>query len=322
MRRLSVAILTLALAACGQGDSPTDTFEYAVQGAYTAAISPQSRHSLIGSIQHGASLWDISEHERLYNWNHQADSYSSLVAAGFSANGAYALTAEQRSLVRWQVDNGRPAGFWTAPDHLQAVTLSASGRFALLGLANHTAVYVDIENGTLERTLPHQDSVEAVALSDDGRLALTGGDDNQARLWNLDQGEELARISHGNSVNTVAISPSGAWAFSAGQLDKAVIWRTDGGTVAHTLSGPRTFASQRLTYTAAVFSSNSDRLLTGTSAGLIQLWDVKTGSELRRWQAHKRDPFRPTGVTILALGFGSEGRYYALASNGFINELR
>jgi len=322
MRPCSALLLTLGLlSGCGQADKPSKSVEYAVQGSYSGAISTQARYGIIGSIQHGGSLWDMTQHERLYNWNHQPNSYTNLVAAAFSPEGDYALTAGQLDLVLWQLADGRPVWYWNAPAEILAADLGPAGSLALLGLADHTALLFDIKNGGIHQTLRHQGRVRAVAISADGSVAITGSDDNVARLWNLATGEPLQQQLHGNGVNTVAISPSGEYLFSAGQLDKAIIWRASNGRIVHTLTTDESFIPQRISYTAAVFSPNSDRLLTGTSAGLVQLWRLSDGGEIKRWELHKRDPFRPTSATVYALGFGGD-RFYALGSNGFVNELR
>ena len=315
-------LAALLLAGCSQGESPSRVVEYAVQGAYSAAITTPARYAIIGSIQHGGSLWDLDRHERLYNWNHQQGSYANLVASAFSPEGDYALTAGQQDLVLWQVADGKPVWYWNAPAQLLASALGPSGNLALLGLADHTAVLFDVKNGGIRQTLRHQGRVRAVAISSDGALALTGGDDNEARLWNLASGEQLQHQPHGNGVNTVAIAPNGEYLFSAGQLDKAIIWRSANGQLLHTLSTDESLVPQRISYTSAAFSPNSDRLLTGTSAGLVQLWRVSDGVEIKRWALHKRDPFRPTSATVYAVGFGTNGVFYALASNGLVNELR
>ncbi|WP_210397230.1 WD40 repeat domain-containing protein [Motiliproteus sediminis] len=322
MRAWSALLFSpLLLAGCGQGDDPLGYAEYAVQGTYTAALSPDASYGVVGSIQHGGSLWDINRNERLYNWNHQQGDYTNLVATAFSPEGDFAVTAGPQDLVLWQVNDGQPVWYWNAPAEILAADLGPGGNLALLGLADHTAVLFDIKNGGVRQTVRHQGRVRAVAISDDGTLALTGGDDNHARLWSLASGEMLQQQPHGNGVNTVALSPSGDYAFSAGQLDKALIWRTDSGQITQTLTTDESLLPQRITYTAAVFSPNSDRLLTGTSAGLVQLWNVSDGRELKRWTLHKRDPFRPTSATVYAVGFGGGNRYFALGSNGFVNQL-
>ncbi len=319
--RHALGVLTILLSACSQGVEPEQTRELAVQGAYSAALSSSSRYALLGSIQHGGSLWDISAGERLYNWNHRGGEYSSLVALAFSPDEQYAVSAEQRSLVLWSLSDGTPQGYWRAPGGVLDLDLSNNGSFALLGLDDQTAVYFNIRAGGVVRTLPHGGRVRAVSLSHDQAQALTGADDNQARLWDLGSGQLLHSVGHGNHVNTVALSPNGQWAFSAGQLDKAVLWNTGSGALVHTLTTSEALLPQRISYSAARFSPTSDRLLTGTTSGLIQLWDVRQGRELKRWQAAKRDPFRPTSAFIYALGFSNDG-YYALASNGLLNLLR
>ncbi len=85
----SAVVLTTA---CGSADGPTREVEYAVQGIYSAAISNDARYAIVGSIQHGGSLWDANNHERLYNWNHKKDSYSNIVASAFSPDNQYAIT--------------------------------------------------------------------------------------------------------------------------------------------------------------------------------------------------------------------------------------
>ncbi|MEH6625531.1 MAG: hypothetical protein V7739_03735 [Motiliproteus sp.] len=312
---------TLLLAACGSGDSPEREVEYAIQGLYSAALSSDGKFAIVGSIQHGGSLWDTSDQERLYNWNHQKGEYTNIVASAFSPDNQYAVTAGQQKMVLWEVSSGSPHWFWNAPAGVLDIDLAPNGSFALLGLSNHTAVYFDIKNGGVKRTLHHDSPIESVDLSDDGLLALTGSGNHQAKLWNMQDGSLLHTLDHENSVNTVALSPNSRYAFSASQLDKAYIWDTSSGEILHTLSGDEGYIKKRLSYTAAVFSPNSDQLLTGNTSGVVQLWDVREGTELRRWTVFFRDAFRPTSATLYALGFGDNG-YKAIAANGYINELK
>ncbi len=312
--------LTL-LTGCSYGDKPAKQVEVAVQGLYSGAVSADGRYGVVGSIQHGGSLWGLRSGERQFNWNHRKDGFSDLVAAAFSPEGDYAITAGQQDMVLWRVADGQSVGFWNAPAGILDVALSPGGDLALLGLENNTALYFDIKNGGLKHTLRHQGRVRSVDVSDDGDWALTGSDDNRARLWDLITGELVHSVEHGNGVNSVALSPNGQFAFSAGQLDKALIWRTGSGQVYQTLTTDESWVPQRISYTSARFSSNSDQLLTGTSSGLVQLWNVGDGTELRRWQMHKREQFRPTSASLYGLGFAS-GVYYAIASNGFVNQLK
>ena len=219
---LSCALLT----ACDSAEQPAASWESAVQGVYTAALSNDGAHGIVGSIQHGGSLWDMVKKERLYNWNHAQGAYTGLVAAAFSPDGYYAATADHRNIVLWQTDNGEPIWFWTAPGDVLSMDLTPNGDFALLGLDDYSAVIFDIKNGGVKRKFQHQGKVRTVSLSDDGKFVLTGSDDRTAKLWDLQSGELLHTWQHDNQLVTVALSSSGKYAFTAAQADKAIIWNT------------------------------------------------------------------------------------------------
>lgn len=321
LKKLLLAGSLAMLGGCDSGDAPTLWKEYALSGAYSAAVSDKATYAALGSFNHGGSLWRLEGHERLYNWNHKAKDYSIIAATAFSPDERYAATANQQDLVLWNTTTGQPEGFWSSPAEIMQMDLSPNGNFALLGLADHTAVYFDVKNGGVRSTFRHDARVRSVALSDDATLALTGSDAYKAKLWSVDTGELLKEVTFGNVVDTVAISPDKRFAFSAGSLDKAVIWDVNSGQTIHTLSNIADFFQKRVSYLSARFSADSSQLLTGSAAGLVQLWDVNSGNELRRWRVHKRDPYGPVHAGVYAVAFG-QGKYYALSSNGIMNELQ
>ena len=322
LRALTGALLTATLiTGCSSGDSPEKYVEYALQGAYSASLSPASKMALIGSFNHGGSLWNIQQSERLYDWNHRAGDYTIIAATAFSPDELYATTANQQDLVLWNLSNGQPEGFWSSPAEILDMDLAPNGDYALLGLADHTAVYFDVKNGGVTQTLRHNARVKSVDLSEDGMLALTGSDAYNATLWDMQGNKILHQIQLGNIVDTVALSPNKQLAFSSGSLDKAVIWSTQDGSVLHTLSDNRDLFGKRLSFLSARFSPDNSQLLTGTASGKVQLWDTSTGDMLRSWSVHKRDPYGPTSTGVYAVSFG-QGNYYAIGSNGIINELR
>jgi WD40 repeat protein len=321
LRLLTIPLLVTTLAACDQANTPASFFEYATLGAFSADISADGHYAVIGSQQEGGSLWDIQKNARLFDWNHRQGQRSIIAESGFSPEANFAVTANQQDLVLWHTLTGKPEWFWSSPGEILDLALSSGGDYALLGLSTHEAVYFDIKNGGVRQTLRHQGRVRSVDLSADRRIALTGSDDYKTTVWNMDTGEPLHQISLDNIIDVVALSPNGQLAFSASNLDKAIIWDTETGEIRQTLSGTEGFFPKRVSYVAARFSKNSDQLLTGTAAGLIQLWDSATGKELKSWRAHKRDAYGPTSTSIYALGFGS-GEYYAFGSNGIMNILK
>jgi len=319
--RLLLASSLIGLTACSSGDDPSLWKEYALSGAYSASLSENGSHSVIGSFNHGGSLWQSSNHERLYNWNHKDKDFSIIAATAFSPEGNYAATANQQDLVLWEVQTGKPEWFWSSPAEIMQMDLSPNGDLALLGLADHTAVLFDVKNGGVQRTFRHEARVRSVDLSTDGSLALTGSDAYKVKLWSVPTGEMLQELTFSNVVDTVALSPDTNIAFSAGSLDKAVIWDTKSGKELHVLSDINDLLQKRISYLSARFSADNSQLLTGTAAGLVQLWDVRSGKELRSWRIHKRDPYGPVHTGVYAVAFG-QGKYYAIGSNGIMNELK
>jgi hypothetical protein len=320
---LTVLLFTFSLFGCSEGSKPSESFEVAVKGTYSAAISPDAEFALIGSITHGGSLWRVHDHERLYNWNHKQDSETNIVAAAFSPESHYAFTADHQTMVLWDTQNGQSITFWTAPHEVLSVALGPNADFALLGLADHSVVIYDVQKGGIKRTFYHKNRVRSVALSDDGKLAISGSEDDTAKLWDVASGKMLHNWQHNDEVRLVAIAADGSKAFSVSKYDKAILWNTQSGAAIGELP-LQSFKLQRgLTFTAAEFSADGNQLLTGSSDRVVQLWDTNTRKELKRWILPKRDKWKPTGAAVAALAFDKEAsRYYAVASNGYLHSLK
>ncbi|KGK41017.1 hypothetical protein LH51_18215 [Nitrincola sp. A-D6] len=320
---LVVLTLCLLLSGCDTAQQPDNNFALTAGGAYSASVSEDGRYAMIGSFELGGHLWDLVNRERLYDWNHVEDGFSDLVASAFSPDGSYAATATTTDLVLWQLSDGQPVWFWSSPGEILDMALSVNGDFALLGLANHTAVYFDIKNGGVRRTLRHPARVRSVALSQDGRYALTGADDYIARFWDLENETLLTQHEFDNVVNRVALSPDSQLAFSAATLNSARLWRTDSGEQVHSLSGDESFFTRRLSHLSARFSTDGSQLVTGTASGRVMLWDVGNGKHLRSWRVAQRGHMGPVQTGVYAVGFSSHSEgLVAVGSNGLLNELR
>lgn len=320
-RLIAITGLATLLSACDSANAPTAFHTYTTLGAYSGAISADGRFAVVGAQEEGGSLWHISRNARLFDWNHQAGERSIIAQAAFSPEARFAVTANQQHLVLWHTETGQPEWFWSSPGEILDIAVAPEGNFALLGLSNHEAVYFDIKNGGIRRTLRHQGRVRALALSADTRTALTGSDDYKTTVWNMETGQPIHSLTLDNVIDTVALSADGKTAFSASALDKAVIWDTQSGQVRQTLSSSEGFFPRRVSYVASRFSADGNQLLTGTASGLVQLWDSRTGAEIKRWRAHKRDAYGPNSTSIYDVGFGA-GEYYALGSNGVLNTLK
>ncbi len=319
-RILFVGLITLFLNGCDSGDDPDNWQNYATLGLYDASISKDGSLVVIGAQEEGGSLWEVESGERKSDWNHRKGQRTIIAKTAFSPEGDFAITANQQDLVLWHTKTGKPEWFWSSPGEILDIALSPRGQYALLGLANHTAVFFDVMNGGVKRTLRPGGRVRSVALSADGKIAITGADDYSVSVWNMETGELLQKKMQENIIDTVAISDDGRTVFSASALDQGIIWDVESGDILSYISGDESFMQKRMSYLSARFSSDMSQLITGSSSGLVQLWDVQDGEMLRNWRVYKKDLYGPNSVSVLAVGFSDAGGYLAVGSNGVLNE--
>jgi hypothetical protein len=311
------ALLLAVLAGCQSADTPVARYEMAAQGLFSAALSTDGRLSLIGSLNHGGSLWRNNGYERLFNWNHEAGEFTELAAVGFSHDGNRAVTASPRSVVVWDTISGQAMAYWGTPGEVMSVALTAGGEHILLGLADHSGLVVDASDGAHRRTLLHEGPVSQIRLSADNRWILTGSDDATAVLWRREDGAAVTRLSLDNPVRQVAVSANGRFLFAASHHGEVGVWEGATGTPLKTLY------DRNPGVTSAAFSSDESHLLLGFVNARVELWDVVRGERRKTWHADGRQRLRRGGNAILALAFaGTAGPYLALGSDGYLLELR
>lgn len=314
---------SLFLSACEQGQAPSKSIEVAVKGLYSGTLSDDGSLSIIGSIHHGGSLWRTTGNERIFNWNHKQGESSNIIASGFSPEGEFALTADHQTMVLWNATDGKALTFWTAPNEVLDLDLSNNGDFAFLGLGDNSAVLFDVKRGGIKRSFYHNNRVGAVALSNDGSLAVTGDDDGTARLWDVQTGKVLFEWLHEDQIVSVALSPLGDKAITVAKYDRAVIWNTQTGKQLKEFKLALSMVRRGQAFTSVRFSGDGKQLLTGNSDRLVQLWDSNSLKELASWTVPKRDPWKPTSASIVAVSFSPKSnQYIALASNGYSHTLK
>ncbi|MCV6626857.1 MAG: hypothetical protein OIF38_12220 [Cellvibrionaceae bacterium] len=320
---LLLPLLALGLAACEKLPGPSKSIEVARQGSHMGRLSPNGSHAVIGSINHGGSLWQVGQGERLFDWNHGDAKKTTLEAAAFSPEGDWAMTTDGITLVLWQVSTGIAHRYWTAPGEVLSLALGPKGNFALLGLADHSAVIFDSKRGGVKRRFAHQGRVRSVDVSADGKLALTGAEDNRAVLWDIQRSKALHRFDHEEEVQLVRFSPKANVVFTAAMYDKAVVWNAASGKPVGTVPFSTERIKRGMRFSAARFSSSGRYLLIGRPDQMVQLWDTKTMKALAKWQVLKRDAWKPTSAAVQDVAFAPAKRtYYAIASNGFVHTLK
>lgn len=323
MHRAIALALCLGLAACGSRDAPLASLEVAEPGAFSAALSPDGRQAAIGSLRHGGSLWELDTDQRRFNWNHRAGESTPITAVAFAPGGDAVMTASHDTLVLWDTASGGAITYFTAPAKVNAIALGPGGRLALLGLSDDTAVLFDARKGGIRRVFAHEGRVRSVALDADARLALSGSEDRSARLWDVASGAQLQRWQHDADVRLVALAPDGSRALSVSKYDRAVVWDTLSGRELGALPAFRARVTRGETWTAAAFSADGTRLLTGTTDRRVQLWELPALERRAQWEMPRRAEWKRSGAYILAVGFGAgEGACLSVSADGFVHRLR
>ncbi|MFT6372892.1 MAG: WD40 repeat protein [Gammaproteobacteria bacterium] len=289
--------LLLLISACSENKTALKTVTHAEVGSYSAAISPDLKYLMTGSIEGFGRVWDLQKNKVLFSLQHQDGDVGGIMSAAFSARSEILVTMEQQSLARWRLPSGKLIGYWGWPN-LTDIAISADGRYALIGSTDNQAVYFDMQAGKMLYVMPHHEKVTSVSLSKDGRYALTGSDDWHASLWDLKNGEHLWSKNLKYKVSLVVLSDDGEFALANAFIGETNIYKTQGkGKLLAKLE------DEKMTLVSADFSDDGKILAAGRTAKAIDIWDVATGKQNETWQPKVKHRVRPDSATILDLKF-------------------
>jgi len=309
MKQYLLIFIIPLLNACSSGESPSTQWEMATQGVYSACLSYQGDHVLIGSIHHGGSYWQVSPAERMFDWNHKADSKTGILSCAISQNNRFASTAEHRKIVLWNAKTGEAFWLWEAPANIQDMALTKNGDFALLAMDNYEAALFDIQNGGVKLRLPHEGIVQSVAINENSQWGMSGGDDSLVKVWDLRTGKATYTWQLRNQIKVVAISADGKLGFAASHRDDSIIWDLSNGQEIIRLPHKNGY------YMTARFNENGTQLLTGNSNGVVTLWEVQTGQAIKSWQLSPRNGWVNKKTQVLDVAFALTG-FKAVGANG------
>lgn len=317
--KLSLIFFCLLLASCWeQKITPVKSLEVARQGIHGGRLSNSAQYALIGSIFHGGSLWRLSDGERLYNWNHsQNPDDRIIISADISTNDSYALTADAASIVLWKVSGGEAHRFWTSPAEILDSRLSDDGRYAILGLADHSAVIFDIMRGGLTRTFRHKGRVRSIDIANN--IAISGSEDHTAVVWSINQNAPLLTIEHDEDVQLVRLSHDGSYALTAAKYDRAEVWNLQTNSKVGVIPLKKEQIKRGLRITSAAFSKDNRQLLLGFANRTVELRDANTLTLIKQWRIPSRKRWQPTSASVLDVAFDrSDGQYWIMNSDGMI----
>ena len=290
---ICVCLVPYLLTGCAQDTESSLTL--AKRGAYDVAFHSQHKQLLISTLFENANVWQLSPFERQYIWHH--DNEQAISQVSISADGQYGITTEFNRLALWDMTTGQNARFWQAPAEIFDVTLSASGRFAALALANHMAVVFDALNGGGRYRLPHKDQVNTI----DWRQSriITSSDDGSAIVWSSDNGQALKTLSHSTAVQFAKLSKDADYAITFSQYDGAYFWHITSGESLPISALSRSRIKRGLSILSANNIDGTQDWLRGLSDNTVLHCDSQHDLVKKRWRITKKQQWKPTATHIL-----------------------
>jgi WD40 repeat protein len=294
-------LFCLFLTGCSNEQSnAVSSYEHAVDSSYSATLSADGSFSIVSSIHHGLSLWDIKNNALKYQWSHQGSEKNLVLVSAISADNSHALTADRDNFALWDIETGKSVAFIKVKDsNIRDVAVSSGGKHVLIGKSSGVVVHITTATGRRLEFLGHQEKINSVAMSDNGRYALTGSNDYVAYLWDTKSGQVIHRFNHPSRVTKVALDPTRHFAFTADSKKQAQIWDLSTGQPVSRLN----FMARQNVFSTVRFNQSGTLLATGAPSRKLTLWDVQTGNKLQDWTVAPRKQSRPKGAVVHSVAF-------------------
>ena len=239
----------------------------------------------------------------------------SVLGVDMNADRAVTVSADG-AMILWNLSDGSELARYTLEVPAYSVDLSADSQTIATGLFNGDVVLWDAASGSEKaRFSGHSDTVSRVVFSSDETRLLSGSLDRTIRLWDIASGDELLRIDSPGAILNVAFAPDGQRAVSSsadasvGDVPDDTVDRTVRVWDLNTGAEIQRFEPNSGYVRAVDFSPDGQHVASGTwnslDGGVVQLWNIETGSLERRFFGGHRDVitqvrFNSSGTRLLS----------------------
>eukprot|EP00741_Cyanophora_paradoxa_P018180 tig00021038_g17553.t1 len=290
---------------------------------WSVAITPDGKRAVSGSEDETVRVWDLDSGAEL---RVLVGHKRSVRAVAISPDGTRVLSGSKDKTLRvWDLESGAELRVITGhEDRVFALAFLPDGKLALSGSGDKTLRLWDLESGAeLQCLAGHKSTVNSVAVLPNGKLAVSGSDDKVLRLWNLESGAELRQVtSHEGDVWSVAISPR----FKADRGRLRELGPILSFNIFKIIIKLSVFDTARADLRPLCTLQDGKRAVSGSKEGrMLRLWDLETGSELRRLTGHDGDAYcvavLPDGKRALSGGEDKTLRLWDLESGEELRQL-
>lgn len=255
-------------------------------------------------------------------------------ALAFDPTGERLASGGFRAAKIWRRPrNVRTYELAAASGPVQAVAVSADGKWLATGAADHSIKLFDLTTGKPGPTLAgHAAAVTSVRFATNNTRLVSGSLDGSVRIWNLSDGSPIARIDTGSPVNTATFYGDESTVASGGSDNNIRLWSIPTQPARHLadLGSPpvavatsndqkwlavagadgkirvielasgkveKTLEGPATTIASIAFSSNNARLA-AADGGLrtARVWDLATGQLIATVQPHPTAPLSAIAI--------------------------
>jgi len=286
------------------------------------AFSPDGRTLVSGAnYDECARLWDVTTGKEVRPF---AGHRGGVLSLAFSPDGRALATGGgdgDGSVRLWATASGKELYRLPGRGRVECLALSPDGRVLAWADWDRRLRLCEASTGRELRRIALSDYVYGLAFSPDGKALAGAVWDRSVRLWEVSTGAERRRFEGlPRGGRALAFAPDGravavAFAADAGEDEEGKgprKARPRSAPAVHLLdvAGGRELrrfeARGEVNLTAVAFSPDGKTLAAGTGSGSVQLWEVLTGAERRRFAGHDG--------WVGSVAFAPDGR--VLASGG------
>jgi WD40 repeat protein len=240
-----------------------------------------------------------------------------VATAVFSADSGHVLSGSDDGTVNlYDVGSGDLLRTYMGADMqpVKSVAFTSNSATFVVGRSDGTVELRKTGDNTVVRTFTgHAAAVASVAYSPDGTRVLSGDSAGIAILWNATDGTEVHRFVHGDGVTSVAFSPTQAGQLLTGCRDHiARLWNVSGQVLqefAPVFNLGVQVAGHSDAVTSVAFSPEGTQVLTGGADKLVNLWQISSGAQPRRFSGHTQ--------RVNSVGFSPDGKQIVSGSDDF-----
>lgn len=266
----------------------------------SVSYSPDGQLIASGSADHFVRVWDLksicdvnASAQRLGRVWHLSSSPSDREFAAAASDGKIRIHS---------IDTG--AILRTLFGHAHgaiAASYSLDGKFLASGSDDGTIIVWDMETSSKLYNLDgHTGTVSSLIFDPSGKRVISASLDGTIVRWDLTSGLVKILTRHSKSIPSICLSPDGT-ILACGGEKKSIrfLSSSDGSQIGQPCESDAPTRS-------LAFSPNGKHVVSGCTNGAIQLWDVESRMEVRRFEGHFD--------CVLSVAFSKDARHLLSAS--------